>query len=168
MKRLILYLLTALIAGAMLFGWGYQRGASSVEVRTSFRIDTVFYEKPQPYRMSEASASVNIPRVLFAPRDTVYKTVAVSNDADSIEIPVTIEHKEYGDSTYRAQVSGPRVGPLGPALDWIETYNRTTIRQQTDTERNRFAVTAGVGVGYTPHGLQPMVGVQVGVVLWSW
>ena len=29
MKRLLLYLLAALAAGALLFGWGYRRGAAS-------------------------------------------------------------------------------------------------------------------------------------------
>lgn len=151
------------------FFLGYYFGRQSVEVVTTEikRIDTVFYTKPEPIRtLPPTFTTVKIPCLLFV-RDTIFKTIAVSNDADSIEIPVTIEHKEYGDSTYRAQVSGPRIGTLGPSLDWIETYNRTTIRQQTVTKRNRFAVTAGAGVGYTPQGIQLTVGVQVGIVLWQ-
>ena len=165
MKRI----LEIAVIGAFFF-LGYLLGRRSAEVitRETTRIDTVFYPKPEPIRtLPPTFAAVKIPRLLFA-RDTVFKTVAASNDADSVEIPVTVEHKEYGDSTFRAQVSGPRVGPLGPSLDWIETYNRTTIRQQTITRRSRCAVTAGAGVGYTPQGLQPTVGVQVGVVLWGW
>ena len=42
MKRLILYLLATLSAGALLFGWGYRRGAASVVVEETTRIDTVF------------------------------------------------------------------------------------------------------------------------------
>ena len=42
MKRLILYLFAALAAGALLFGWGYRRGAASVVVEETTRIDTEF------------------------------------------------------------------------------------------------------------------------------
>lgn len=169
MKRLLLYLLLALAAGALLFGWGYRRGVASVVVEETVRIDTVFYPKPEPVRVLPPTfASVKVPRLLFAPRDTVPQIV-IADGPDSVEIPVTVEHKEYGDSTYRAQVSGPRIGTLGPSLDWIETYDRTTTRQQTVTRRSRFALTAGVGVGYTPQGgFQPTVGIQAGVVLWGW
>lgn len=167
MKRLILYLLSALIAGAMLFGWGYRRGAASVEIRSEVRIDTVFYERPQLVSLSDRLVTVNVPKLLFAPADTLVRVVE-TGAGDSVQMEIPVRTLEYRDSTYYARVSGPVIGTLAPRLDWIETYNRTAIRQQTDTERNRFAVTAGVGVGYTPHGLQPMVGVQVGVVLWSW
>lgn len=49
MKRLIIYLLSAFVAGALIFGWGYRRGAASVGIRSEVRIDTVFYERPQSY-----------------------------------------------------------------------------------------------------------------------
>ena len=54
-----------------------------------------------------------------------------------------------------------------PTLDWFEVYGRTVERVQTGTKRHRFAVTAGVGVGYTPKGLQPYIGLNAGVVLWG-
>lgn len=160
MKRLILYLLAALVAGVLLFGWGYRRGAASVVVRTVTRIDTVFYERPQPVSFSDRLVTVNVPRILFAPADTAV------NGADSVQVEIPVRTVEYRDSTYYARVVGPVIGTHAPRLDWIETYNRTITR--TVTKRNRFAVTAGVGVGYTPHGFQTAVGVQVGVVLWSW
>lgn len=165
MKRLIIYLLSALVAGALLFGWGYRRGAASAVIRTVTRIDTVFYERPQSYGFSEQLVTVNVPRLLFAPADTVVRVVEAVNGSDSVQMEVPVRTLEYRDSTYYARVSGPVVGSLAPRLDWIETYNRVTI--QTTTKRSRFAVTAGVGVGYTPQGLQPTVGVQAGVVLWS-
>lgn len=165
MKRPILYLLAALVAGAMLFGWGYRRGAASVEIRSEVRIDTVFYEKPQPVSFSDRLVRVNVPRLLFAPADTVVRVVEAVNGADSVQMEVPVRTLEYRDSTYYARVVGPVIGNLAPRLDWIETYNRTITR--TVTKRSRFAVTAGVGVGYTPQGLQPTIGVQAGVVLWS-
>lgn len=88
-----------------------------------------------------------------------------NSSADSVSLTLEIETRIYEDSLYRAQVSGPAVAGYHPTLDWIETYSRTqTI---TRTRRNRFAVTAGIGAAYTPRGIQPTVGVQVGVVLWG-
>ncbi|WP_298549024.1 DUF6808 domain-containing protein [uncultured Parabacteroides sp.] len=165
MKRLILYLLTALIAGAMLFGWGYRRGADSVGIRSEVRIDTVFYERPQSYGFSEQLVTVNVPRLLFAPADTVVRVVEAVNGTDSVQMEVPVRTLEYRDSTYYARVSGPVIGDLAPRLDWIETYNRTVTR--TTPARSRFAVTVGAGVGYTPQGFQPTVGVQAGIVLWA-
>lgn len=165
MKRLIIYLLSALVAGALLFGWGYRRGAASAVIRTVTRIDTVFYERPQSYGFSEQLVTVNVPRLLFAPADTVVRVVEAVNGSDSVQMEVPVRTLEYRDSTYYARVSGPVVGSLAPRLDWIETYNRTITR--TVTKRRRFAVTAGVGVGYTPQGLQPTIGMQAGVVLWA-
>lgn len=165
MKRTVIYLLAALVAGAMLFGLGYRRGVSSVEIQTEVRIDTVFYERPQPVSFSDRLVRVNVPRLLFVPADTVVRVVEAASGADSVQMEVPVRTLEYRDSTYYARVSGPVIGDLAPRLDWIETYNRTITR--TVTKRSRFAVTAGVGVGYTPHGFQPTIGVQAGVVLWS-
>lgn len=166
MKRLIIYLLSAFVAGALLFGWGYRRGAASVGIRSEVRIDTVFYERPQPVSFSDRLVRVNVPRLLFAPADTVVRIVEAVNSTDSVQMEIPVRTLEYRDSTYYARVSGPVIGTLSPRLDWIETYNRTITR--TVTKHSRFAVTAGVGVGYTPQGFQPTIGVQAGVVLWSW
>ena len=165
MKRLIIYLLTSFVAGALIFGWGYRRGAASAEIRSEVRIDTVFYERPQPVNFSDRLVRVNVPKLLFAPADTVVRVVEAVNGTDSVQMEIPVRTLEYRDSTYYARVVGPVIGDLAPRLDWIETYNRTITR--TLTKRNRFAVTAGVGVGYTPQGLQPTIGVQAGVVLWN-
>lgn len=165
MKNLILYLLAALVAGSLLFGWGYRHGAASVKIRTEVRIDTVFYEKPRPVSFSDRLVVANIPRMLYVPADTVVQVVAVGTDTDSVQIEANMRTLEYHDSTYYARVVGPVVGTLAPRLDWIETYNRTITK--TSTKSNRFAVTAGVGVGYTSQGIQPYVGVSAGVILWK-
>ena len=85
---------------------------------------------------------------------------------DSVTVQVQVETRIYEDSLYRAQVSGPVVGPLAPSLDWISVRDRTRTVTETVVRRHRFAVTAGVGAAWTPRGIQPTVGVQVGVVLW--
>lgn len=107
MKRLIIYLLSAFVAGALIFGWGYRRGAASVGIRSEVRIDTVFYERPQSYGFSEQLVTVNVPRLLFAPADTVVRVVEAVNGADSVQIEIPVRTLEYRDSTYYARVSGP-------------------------------------------------------------
>lgn len=49
---------------------------------------------------------------------------------DSVQMEVAVRTLEYRDSTYYARVVGPVVGPLGPRLDFIETYNKTVERVQ--------------------------------------
>ena len=73
MKRLILYLLAALAAGALLFGWGYRRGAASVVVRDSVTVRlkplpplTVTIRDPWPVAVHDPPDTVRIP----APADT--------------------------------------------------------------------------------------------------
>lgn len=151
----------AVIGAVAAFFVGYWIGTQGVEIVETTRIDTVFYERPRPISTSDISVSVNVPKLMFA-RDTVDRIVVVG---DSVRMEVTERTLEYRDSTYYARVVGPVVGPLVPRLDFIETYNKTITR--TVTKKPRFAVTAGAGVGWTPKGIQPVVGVQAGVILWS-
>lgn len=153
-----------------LFLLGYFVGRAGMpEVVETIKIDTLYYEKPQPVKVEARPVMVRVPQILFAERvvevEGETKIVKVATGQDSVDLAVNIETLQYEDSTYRAQVSGPRIGQYGPQLDWFETYSRTTT--QTVTKRNRFAVTAGAGVGLTPKGILPMVGVSAGVVLWS-
>lgn len=154
MKRLILCLLAAVIAGALLFGWGYRRGAASVEVSELVRTVPVYYVKPEPVRVAHSSATVRVPALLFAPADTVRETVLVHVGTDSAELRVAIERQEYGgrDTSFYAVVSGPVVGQLRPSLDRLELY--MTERLQTVTVRApyRWEVGPAAGAWYAPAG----------------
>lgn len=140
-------------------------------------IDTVRYEVPMPHKSISRTVAVNVPRILFVERDSVVKESLTTESgnlseiptgsADSVTMLVNVETRIYEDSLYRAQVSGAAVGTIHPTLDFIEVYNRTHYVTQTVTKRNRFAVTAGIGGAYTPQGFQPTVGIQVGIILWS-
>lgn len=182
MRRLAsLLIFAAGMAAIFLLGW-WARSARIDTEEVSVRIDTVYYERPQYVASTVRPITVNVPRVVFASASSTLEQTpvgscsAIPNNSgnlseilksspDSVQMQIEIETRVYEDSLYRAQVSGPAVGGNRPTLDWIETYSRTqTI---TRTQRNRFAVTAGVGAAYTPRGFQPAVGVQVGVVLWS-
>lgn len=148
---------SAYIIGALLFGFalGWFLRPSQEVVEVEHHIKTVYYERPTPVAVSTERRIVNVPRLLFAPADTVtiVRTVAVADNADSVTLDVAIEHREYRDSTYHAMVSGPVVGDIHPTLDFIETYNRTTTI--TVERKQRFAITANAGVLYSADGFRP-------------
>lgn len=75
MKRLILYLLAVIAVGAMLFGWGYRRGADSVIVRDSVAI--VFKTMP-PIRCTTREPW---PITIREPADTVWQTLPADTAA---------------------------------------------------------------------------------------
>lgn len=166
----------ALVCGFLL---GRRTAGQVVAVTETVRVDTVYRDRPAAVRIDRRPATVSVPRLLFAgqPRtaeaaaDTTEVTMPADDSMavtapDSVSVQVRIETRIYEDSLYRAQVSGPVVGPLAPSLDWISVRDRTRTVTETVVRRHRFAVTAGVGAAWTPRGIQPTVGVQVGVVLW--
>lgn len=161
MKRriiLIAALVVAFAAGWLLGGRAVRQG-----ITETVRIDTVYYERPQPVSVSDKVATVDVPKFIFA-RDTVMLQADAGNVAsnvdsnvasnvDSIPMQVTLRTLEYRDSSYYARVVGPVVGTLAPRLDHIETYNRTVVR--TVTERRRMMLSAGVGAEYSRAGWMP-------------
>lgn len=161
MKRriiLIAALVVAFAAGWLLGGRAVRHG-----ITETVRIDTVYYERPQPVSVSDKVATVDVPKFIFA-RDTVMLQADAGNVAsnvadfpdlkvDSIPVQVTLRTLEYRDSSYYARVVGPVVGTLAPRLDHIETYNRTVVR--TVTERRRMMLSAGIGAEYSRAGWMP-------------
>ena len=86
-------------------------------------------------------------------------TEAPLPSADSVEVELPITQKVYGDSTYRAWVSGYR-----PSLDSIEVYRKTIAIERTLAQKPKrwsIGVTGGYGYGLL-HG-RPDVFVGVGV-----
>ncbi len=165
MKRRII--LIAALAVAFAAGWLLGGRAVQQGITETVRIDTVYYERPQPVSVSDKVATVDVPKFIFA-RDTVMLQADAGNVAsnvasnvagfpdrkvDSIPMQVTLRTLEYRDSNYYARVVGPAVGTLAPRLDHIETYNRTVVR--TVTERRRMTLSAGVGTEYSRAGWVP-------------
>lgn len=170
MKRFGHILIVVLTAAAFTAGCLLGRHSVDPIVETEVRIDTVFYPRPVATAVTRRPMTISVPRWIFAERvihAEVLPDTAEVVTSDSVAVEVAVETHIYEDSLYRAQVSGPVVGTLAPSLDWISVYDRTRTVTQTVTRRNRFAVTAGVGAAYTDHGIRPVAGVQVGVVLWS-
>lgn len=157
MKRRII--LIAALAVAFAAGWLLGGRAVRQGITETVRIDTVYFERPQPVSVSDKVATVDVPKFIFA-RDTVMLQADAGNVAsnvasnvDSIPVQVTLRTLEYRDSSYYARVVGPVVGTLAPRLDHIETYNRTVVR--TVTERRRMMLSAGVGAEYSRAGWMP-------------
>ncbi len=172
-----------IILPAVSFWLGRQSVRPVVETVETVRTDTIYQDRPVPVAITSRPITVNVPRLVFVERtpnivsDTNQATNQATNQvggvdsnlitADSVAMAIEMQTLEYRDSTYYARVVGPKIGTYCPRLDCIETYNRTRTIRETVTKRNRFAVTAGAGVAYTPDGIQPVVGVQIGVILWS-
>lgn len=136
-------------------GWLLPPHAETVTITN---IDTVWREKPIPTEVTRTEfRTLRLPVMLFAPADTVWREREV---IDSIDVEVAIERREYGDSTYRAQVSGPAIGDMYPALDWIEVYSRTTTTTTTH-KPHKWGVGVQAGYGASKDGLSPYVGVGI-------
>lgn len=127
----------------------------TVMVYDTVYVDTLYIERPQP---------VTVRKVIV---DTVYLPAVdtAGHAADSAQVLLPIETKVYEDSTYRAVVSGYRV-----TLDSLQIFARhheSVIRTEVVRTKpaGRFSITVGpqLGVGYTPKGVQPYIGVGVTV-----
>lgn len=151
------WITAAIVLVATFFGgWLLGRYVFRSEMVERVRIDTVFYERPQPFAVTERPVAVNVPRMLFAPADTVERTVIVG---DSVPVTVTERMLEYRDSTYYARVVGPVVGPLGPRLDYFETYNKTVERVQLVREPSAWELGPALGTWMTTDGSGVWAGV---------
>lgn len=97
------------------------------EVSNETKIDTVYKEKPVPYKVETVETKYVYLPSEPSPPDTVYidREIIVT---DSVKVAIDIERKVYQDSTFRATVSGPRIGEYGPILDDISIYSRTEAK----------------------------------------
>lgn len=90
---------------------------------------------------------VNVERVNIV--DSVNTISEVVFDTVMVRLP--IESKHYVSDNYEAWVSG-----YEPSLDSISIYNRTIV-----TKPKRWSIGLQGGVGITPKGVQPYVGIGV-------
>lgn len=102
--------------------------------------------------------------------DTVYVEVPVPAEDSVVYVPVTLEQREYGNSTYRAVVSGPAIDEYGPSLDTIEVYPETVVISKVEkitVEPSRWSIGIQAGYGASKDGLTPYIGVGVTYTLWA-
>lgn len=157
------FIISIILGIAFGTGWlcGYNRGARSCKsdfaevdhtVTADTVRDTIFTSAP----VARATKTAGTKRV----------TVSVAADergdttSGTIEIDLPLTLTEYGDSTYRAWVSGYMA-----TLDSIEVYQKTVTVTEKITLRERkkwgFTIGPSVGVGWTGEKFSPMVGVSL-------
>lgn len=152
-KTLTISLVLALLVGV---GLGFMGGRAvfkpvgepETQIDTIYYRDTITREKP-----------VYLTRWV---RDTMLVPVTDTiRLRDTLWLDLPREVREYGDSTYRAVVSGFR-----PSLDRIDIYQRErTITKYVSVPSPRlgFGVQAGVGVVGAFSNPAPQVGYYIGV-----
>lgn len=129
------------------------------------RYDTIpiFISTPKP----TDSTILRYETVVVPVRDTIL--ISDTAKIDSVNVVVPIMQKVYRDSLYQAWVSG-----YNPSLDSIHISQRiTTItRAITNTEvqykTKRWSVGLHLGIGVTPHKIEPYVGIGVAYNIFSW
>lgn len=161
LKSFFIGLVLGLVIGFIL-GWWLCNRDGAVLTNTTSVVDTIKYYKPIPYERKETTVNgFALPRMIFAPADTVVKTKVVVENGDSVEASFPVEQREYKDSTYYAIVSGAVVGDRRPTLDYIETYYRTTTSEVMLKPKK---ITPYVGASLGVYG-DWQVGVEAGVIL---
>ena len=157
------WILVLLLAGVILYLWNHSVSQSSGEIvrDTVEFVDTIPYYHPVP----KDSVVIRYETVkLPIKKDTCDSKIdTCTTSPDSIEVEIPITQKEYGDSLYRAWISG-----YNAKLDSIEIYNRTKVITEhifIQPKRKRWGLGLQAGYGY-PNGWY--VGVGVSCNLWQW
>ena len=160
MKRFI-YIVIVIVVLACGLTIGYRfgdSGAIGVVADTIYIHDTMVVR--EPVAVESKPVCVRSYRVKLLGRigkqnDSIGKQNGKQNDSVEVELP--IEQKVYGDSTYKAWVSG-----FDARLDSIKLFQPTkyiTITTKQKTSRWNVGIQGGVGI--TPKGIQPYIGVGV-------
>lgn len=162
MRRLILYLLAAVVGGGMLFGWGYRRGAASLDVRDSV---TVVLKPLPPLQITVREPW---PVAVHEPADTVWQTLPADTAAIIADY---LREREYRldfstDTTGRflvdATVGRNRLlaatATVEPLIHEV-TQMRTVVREVVQVPR--WEVGPAAGAWFAPQGGSVWVGGQV-------
>ncbi len=153
-------IIAALVLCFVLFGGEIRFGGRMSEpVSDTVRItvvDTILYYKPNPKEEKRVGA-VTDRLALAKPKKggNIDEEDNFPIKADSADVEIPITQKVYEDSTYRAVISGYNV-----SLDELAIYPRreiSTIRLPAIRKRWSFGIQCGVGI--TPKGVQPYLGV---------
>lgn len=127
-NRVIIVLFSILLIILLVIAFILGRKSVDIpEVKTKTKIDTTYIEKPVPYKVETVETKYVYLPSEPSPPDTVYIDREVIK-VDSTKVAIDIERKVYQDSTFKATVSGPRIGEYGPILDDISIYSRTETK----------------------------------------
>lgn len=159
MKRIASILTVAAVAFAL--GWWARGARIDASEEVIVRIDTVYYARPQIAAVTSRPVTLQVPRLIFGgvTTDPAHCSAIPTGSRDSVAVRVELETRVYEDSLYRAQVSGPALGELRPALDWVEVRGRTVYK----TVARPYSWEAGPAAGawYCPAGSGVWLGAEV-------
>ena len=129
-------------------------GDGAVYTDTVTVVDSIPYYYPVPRDSAVVRYEVVRLQVADTARVTVRDTVRV---ADSVQVVLPITQKVYGDSTYRAYVSG-----YNPELDSIFVFAPTKYVTTIVKEKpKRWSIGVQAGCGYSRGGISPYLGIGV-------
>lgn len=157
--RKLIYIAAAFVAGCI--AAGLLRRVENPEAEKT--VETVY-----------ETVAVNLPvaRESVVVRYATYRAVVTGDSSpgqkqitdsmvaerDSVAVEVPILQRHYADSMYEAWVSGP----IDPRLDSVRLYAASTIvKEPIWKPPKRWHVGPTVGVGVTPHGVEPFIGISV-------
>ena len=157
MKRFIDIIIAIVV---LVFGLtiGYRfgdSGAIGVVADTIYIHDTVVAREPVAVESKAVGVKtyrIKLLGVIGEQTDPISKQIGKQNDSIDVELP--IEQKVYQDSLYKAWVSG-----FDAHLDSIYLYQPTRyITIKTTEQPSQWSWGIQGGVGITPKGLQPYIG----------
>ena len=157
MKRLIdIVIAIVVLAYGLTIGYRFgDSGAVDVVADTIYIYDTIVVR--EPVAVESKPVGVRSYRVKLLGRigkqnDSIGEQNGKQND--SVEVELQIEQKVYSDSLYKAWVSG-----FDARLDSIYIYQPTRyITIKTTEQQSRWSWGIQAGMGITPKGLQPYIG----------
>lgn len=144
-NTLIITLVIAVILASYFVG---RRTPTEVEI---IKRDTITVVKTDTIRITKVKEIEKkvVDTILVAVKDTI-----ILNDTTYIQLPR--EQKIYTGENYKAWVSGYR-----PKLDSLNIYEKTIIKEVTNTIERKWGLGVMGGYGATKEGLSPFIGVGV-------
>lgn len=177
--KVLLIVAASVIIGAQMHKCQSPRSDGATEpsgavVETVTYVDTIPYYEPMatstaylgykfltvPY-FNKSEDTDTLPRIR-ADTEVGEIIIDATADKDSMILELPIVQSVYGDTTYKAYVSG-----IYPRLDSIFVYPRrevVTIKKPP----KRWHIGPTIGYGLTPQGFQPYIGVSVTYSILSW
>lgn len=137
-----------------------ERNATAETVRRTV-YDTAFIDTPIARdSVVVRYARAKLPAIQTDHEASLNMAISTPSAGDTVEVELPITQKEYGDSTYRAWVSG-----FMASLDSIEIYNKTEYITTTILKEKRrkwgFCLGPSVGGGWNGKEFGPFVGVTL-------
>lgn len=141
------------------------RNEPKVKVDSTTYVDTIPYLKPVP--KDSLVLRYDTLKVPLAKNARKGCDPIVGDSMVEVAGVLPITQKVYRDTTYIAWVSGYR-----PQLDSIRVLARThyvtktIVEKKQPPDKRRVGVGLQAGYGITPSGVQPYMGIGIGVRLW--